>query len=99
MWNARNVRAPVAAVPGQDRVHPSPTRSSGSKSSAGPKPTMRAPVAAASAAAPGAWSTCVWVTRMVRTGPNGAAAAMMAAVWVASAGPGSMTTGSAPPTR
>jgi hypothetical protein len=61
VWNARKVRAPVAAVPGQDTVHPSPTRSSGSKSSAGPKPTMRAPVAAASAAAPGAWSTCVCV--------------------------------------
>jgi hypothetical protein len=60
---------------------------------------MRAPVAAASAAAPGAWSTCVCVTRMVRTGPNGAAAATMAAVCIGLAGPGSMTTGSALPTR
>ena len=48
---------------------------------------------------PGAWSTWVWVTTMVRTGPSGAAAATMAAVWAASAGPGSTTTSSERPTR
>ena len=54
----------------------------------------RAPVTAASAAAPGAWSTCVWVTTMARTDPRGAAAAAMASVWAGtSEGPGSTTTG------
>ena len=61
-------QAPPAAGPGVDRAHPSPTHSSGANPSAGPKPTTRAPVAAASAAAPGAWSTWVCVTRMVRIG-------------------------------
>ena len=64
---------------GTERNQPSPTHSSGSKLSAGAKPTTWAPVAVASAAAPGAWSGWVWVTTIVRTGPRGSAAATMAA--------------------
>ena len=42
--SARSVRSPVRrGCPDKGRVQPSPARSSGSKSSAGPKPTTRAP--------------------------------------------------------
>ncbi len=78
--SARSVRSPAVPGPGQRSDHPSPTHSSGTKPSAGPKPTTRAPVARARAAAPGAWSTWVWVTTMVRTDPSGATAATMASV-------------------
>ena len=74
--HARSVKSgPVSSKP-------SPTARSGSKPSRASNPSTSAPVRAASAAAPGAWSGWVWVTTIqrMRPAPSAARASMWAVV-------------------
>ena len=108
------VASAVSVQPGPATTLPSPIASSGRKpasrpspppaanagagaSGTGPRASTGAPARAAKARAPSLWSRWAWVTSTAAT-RSPATAALSAARWAGSAGPGSITATSPSPT-